>query len=92
MGRGLGWVGVLKSVEMLRSGRVRIVPVVRAALGFGCRVHQGGGSGCALSIGAARGRPHLLVAATLQHDSLCRPLVRYLQLSASGQKTSCRQR
>ena len=29
MGRGLGWVGVLKSVEMLRSGRVRIVPVVR---------------------------------------------------------------
>ena len=29
VGRGLGWVGVLKSVEMLRSGRVRIVPVVR---------------------------------------------------------------
>ena len=29
VGRGLGWVGVPESVEMQRSGRVRIVPVVR---------------------------------------------------------------
>ena len=29
VGRGLGWVGVPKRAEMPRSGRVRIVPVVR---------------------------------------------------------------
>ena len=45
VGRGLGWVGVLKSVEMLRSGRVRIVPVVRPRYPGGGQAHQGGVQG-----------------------------------------------
>ena len=35
VGRGLGWVGVPKSDGMPRSGRVRIVPVVRGRGRFG---------------------------------------------------------